>query len=172
MTSINRGARYALAAGAAVATVVLAIVFFPWNALRGPLAGVASQRLDRPVTIAGDLGVKLGWTTSVQIDDVSIGNVDWSKDQPMVHTKSAVFVYSMGLTQHRFGVRELLLLQQHDTVIEARLGRVRRKLEHLCQRFGSLVEFAFAQRPQARSMRPAHQIHVVAHHLPVHGHRR
>jgi len=60
---------------------------FPWNVLRGPLATYASARFDRPIALDGDLAVDLGWITRVQIDGLSIANVAWSKEQPMVASK-------------------------------------------------------------------------------------
>jgi uncharacterized protein involved in outer membrane biogenesis len=73
---------------ATMGVVVIAIVlFFPWNLLRGPIAGYFGHQLGRPVAIAGDLDVKLGWTPRIQVDDVSIGNAPWSKDPQMVHVQ-------------------------------------------------------------------------------------
>jgi uncharacterized protein involved in outer membrane biogenesis len=90
----NRALRYGLAAGGVVAALVLVVVFFPWNVLRGPLASYASARLDRAVAIAGDLDVKLGWTTRVQIDGLSIANAPWSTEQPMVDAKRVVLWFT------------------------------------------------------------------------------
>ncbi len=71
----------------AFGVAVLALVFFPWNTLRGPMAQYFSHELGRPVTIGGDLDVKLGWTPRIQVDDVSIGNAPWAKDPQMAHVK-------------------------------------------------------------------------------------
>ena len=51
-------------AGVLVALLLL-VLFFPWNALRGPLASYASARFDRSMTLEGDLTVDLGWVTRV-----------------------------------------------------------------------------------------------------------
>ena len=67
--------------------VIAAVLFFPWNLLRGPIASYFGHELGRPVAIAGDLNVKLGWTPRIQVDDVSIGNAAWSKDPQMVHVQ-------------------------------------------------------------------------------------
>jgi AsmA family protein len=76
-------------AGVAIATgvgiAVLVVLLFPWNLLRGPISDYLSRRLDRPVSIAGDLDVQLGWTPQIQVDDVSIGNLPWSADATMAH---------------------------------------------------------------------------------------
>src|SRR6185503_4606726 len=69
-TPANRALRYGVAIGGVIVALVLVVVFFPWNLLRGPLATYASVRFDRPVAINGDLDVELGWTTRVQVDGV------------------------------------------------------------------------------------------------------
>jgi AsmA family protein len=67
--------------------IIAVVLFFPWNLLRGPIASYFGHQLGRPVAIAGDLNVKLGWTPRIQVDDVSIGNAAWSKDPQMVHVQ-------------------------------------------------------------------------------------
>ena len=96
----------AIAAGAIVVGLVLLIVFFPWNALRGPVASYLGDRLHRSVTINGDLRVDLGLPTRIEVDDVSIANAQWSDLQPMAHATSVVLT---------FGLRSLLRLTP-DTV--------------------------------------------------------
>src|ERR1700686_2039788 len=74
---------------ATVGVLVIAVVlFFPWNLLRGPIASYFSHRLGRPVAIAGDLNVKLGWTPRIQVDDVSIGNASWATDPQMAQVRT------------------------------------------------------------------------------------
>src|ERR1700693_6362703 len=67
--------------------VIAAVLFFPWNLLRGPIASHFGHQLGRPVAIAGDLNFRLGWTPRIQVDGVSIGNAPWSKDPQMVHVQ-------------------------------------------------------------------------------------
>jgi AsmA family protein len=88
MMSIRTNAiRLAIIAVSSVGVVVLVLVFFPWNTLRGPVAQYFSHQLGRPVTIGGDLDVMLGWTPRIQVDDVTIGNAPWSKDPQMAHVQ-------------------------------------------------------------------------------------
>ncbi len=79
--------RVAVVLAMMVGVVMLVVLFFPWNLLRGPIANYFSHQLGRPVAIAGDLNVKLGWTPRIQVDDVSIGNAAWSKDPRMAHVQ-------------------------------------------------------------------------------------
>src|ERR1041385_6994563 len=62
--------------GAALAVVILLIlVFFDWNMLRGPLARYASGRLHRQVRIEGNLHVHLwSWTPRVDVGGLHITN--------------------------------------------------------------------------------------------------
>lgn len=85
-----------------IVALVLILAFFPWNALRGPLADYAGRRIDRPVRIDGDLNVHLSFTPRIEVNDVTIGNVTWSDVQPMAHVAHAdvqVTLFSL-LTGH------------------------------------------------------------------------
>ena len=81
-------ARVATVLAIMVALLIGVALFFPWNLLRGPIASYFSHQLGRPVAIAGDLSVKLGWTPRIQVHDVSIGNAAWSNDPQMAHVRS------------------------------------------------------------------------------------
>lgn len=65
---------------AVVAAVVLFLILFDWNWLRGPIGRWASQKYDREITINGDLDVRLfSWTPSVIVNDLKIGGPDWAR---------------------------------------------------------------------------------------------
>jgi uncharacterized protein involved in outer membrane biogenesis len=81
----QRGLRYGATAAAILVGLVLIVVFFPWNTLRGPVASYFGHRLHRTVTIAGDLRVHLGFPTRIEVNDLSIANAPWSDLQPMAH---------------------------------------------------------------------------------------
>src|SRR6478752_4776043 len=87
--------RYALIAASVVLMLAIAIAFFPWRILRGPLASYASHQLQREVTI-GDLDVALGRITRVQLDEITIGNASWSVDQRMAHASRMVLFFNLG----------------------------------------------------------------------------
>jgi len=89
----RRALRYGLIGGGLVALIALTVIFFPWNVLRGPLAAYVSARLDRAVTIDGDLAVHLGWTTRVQVDGVSVANV-WPNTEPMATAEHVVLWFT------------------------------------------------------------------------------
>lgn len=68
----------AILAIVALLVTVLALIW-DWNWFRGPLERVASARLHRQVTIAGDLNVNLwSWRPSATVDEISIANPAWA----------------------------------------------------------------------------------------------
>jgi len=66
-----------------VALLVLVLVLFPWNTLRGPLADYLSHKTGRTVKIAGDLTVKLAWHPWIDVRGIAISNAPWS-DEPVM----------------------------------------------------------------------------------------
>jgi uncharacterized protein involved in outer membrane biogenesis len=70
-------------AAAVTVTALLLIAFlliFDWNWLRGPVGALASARLHRQVTIAGDLKVHpWSFTPRAEAYDVRIAEPDWAK---------------------------------------------------------------------------------------------
>lgn len=64
---------------ALLAAVALLIWRFDWNWFKHPLENAVRSATGREFVIAGDLGVDIGWTTSVRAQDVRIGNpAGWS----------------------------------------------------------------------------------------------
>jgi uncharacterized protein involved in outer membrane biogenesis len=67
-----------------IAAVIVFLVIFDWNWLRGPVARIASGALHREVRIAGDLDVH-PWSLSprAEVHGVRIANPAWAGAQPM-----------------------------------------------------------------------------------------
>ena len=62
----------------AIAVAIL-VAIWDWNWFRGPLERVASARLNRQVTIAGDLNADIwSWRPSATVDGVAIANPAWA----------------------------------------------------------------------------------------------
>lgn len=67
---------------ALVALVVLFLLLFDWNLLRGPISRWASAKYDREIALNGDLDVKLfSWTPSVIVRDLKIGGPTWAREE-------------------------------------------------------------------------------------------
>jgi uncharacterized protein involved in outer membrane biogenesis len=86
--------RFALIGAGVLTLLVLVVLLFPWNALRGTVASIASSRLHRDVSI-GRLDVRVGWTTNVQLDDVTVANVAWSNAQPMATFPTMILTFRL-----------------------------------------------------------------------------
>jgi uncharacterized protein involved in outer membrane biogenesis len=70
-------------AGGVVGVLVLAIVIFlllfDWNWLRGPIGRYASARTHRSIRLEGNLRVHLlTWTPTATVEGLKIGNPDWA----------------------------------------------------------------------------------------------
>jgi uncharacterized protein involved in outer membrane biogenesis len=63
---------------ALVAAIVVFLILFQWNWLRGPIGRYASARTGREIHLLGDLHVHLfSWTPSADIGGVVVGNPSW-----------------------------------------------------------------------------------------------
>ena len=70
--------------GAVIVALVIFLLVFQWNWLRGPLANAISGRLHRPVAITGNLEVH-PWSFSPRatVNGLVIGNPPWAGKAPM-----------------------------------------------------------------------------------------
>jgi AsmA family protein len=65
-----------------IGIVVLALILFDWNMLRGPIGRWASAAYDRDIALQGDLDVNLfSWTPSAVVRGLKIGGPDWARDR-------------------------------------------------------------------------------------------
>ena len=63
-----------------IAAVVVFLMLFDWNWLRGPIGRWASAKYDREIALRGDLDVRLfSWTPSVVVNDLKFGGPDWAR---------------------------------------------------------------------------------------------
>ena len=87
LSSLPRPARWAVWVITGVAALLLVLflilLFFPWNALREPIANYYSERTGRKVVIAGDLTVKLAWHPWIDVRGIAISNAPWSDELVM-----------------------------------------------------------------------------------------
>ncbi len=72
-----------------VALLVLVVVFFPWDVLRGPLNRYVSEKTGRSFEITRKLDVKLGATTRVFADGIQFANPAWARDPYLVEAEAA-----------------------------------------------------------------------------------
>jgi uncharacterized protein involved in outer membrane biogenesis len=110
-----------LLAGLAVLLVVLtlAVVFFPWDWLRGPVNRYVSERSGRKFEITRRLDVKLGLNTRVIADGIEFANPTWARDPYLIKAESAEF--DIKLWPLLRGQVELPLVSLHQPVFGLQL---------------------------------------------------
>lgn len=65
-----------------IGIVVLALILFDWNMVRGPIGRWASAAYDRDIALQGDLDVHLfSWTPSAVVRGLKIGGPEWARDR-------------------------------------------------------------------------------------------
>jgi uncharacterized protein involved in outer membrane biogenesis len=65
-----------------IVSVLLFLLLFDWNWLRGPIGRWASVEYDREIALQGDLDVRLfSWTPSVVVRDLKFGGPDWARER-------------------------------------------------------------------------------------------
>src|SRR5687768_13268700 len=70
---------------ALIVLVVLFVLLFDWNWLRGPIARKATEKTGRELAINGDLTAKLNWPLPRwRAEGVTFANPDWAKEKHMV----------------------------------------------------------------------------------------
>lgn len=75
--------------------LVLFVLLFDWNWLRGPVERYVSKRTEREFRIS-HLDVDLGWNPTIKLKDVYFANADWSQTgEPMARIASLEFSVSL-----------------------------------------------------------------------------
>jgi uncharacterized protein involved in outer membrane biogenesis len=76
----------------AIGILVVAAVALPnWNLLRGPIAHYLSSRLNRTVSIDGDLKVRVSLQPEIEVNGLAVGNASWGTHPTMVQIERARF---------------------------------------------------------------------------------
>ena len=83
--------RWLIGLAVLIGTLVLVVLFFPWDALRGPINRYVSSELGRRFEITERLSVNLGRTTTVRLDGVELANPDWASEPFLLKAKAAEF---------------------------------------------------------------------------------
>lgn len=85
----GRTTKVLIAIAAVLVLLVLLVVFFPWDLLRGPLNRYVSEETGRKFEITRRLDVKLGRTTRVFADGIEFANPSWAADPYLLKADSA-----------------------------------------------------------------------------------
>ena len=88
-TAPRRWRTAGLVLGGLLLALVLTVLLFPWDSLRGPLSRYVSEATGRSFEITRKLDVKLGWTTRVVADGVTFANPAWANEPYLVKAEVA-----------------------------------------------------------------------------------
>jgi uncharacterized protein involved in outer membrane biogenesis len=80
-----------IALGLLIAGIVVLVLVFDWNWIKGYVERQASETLGRAVVIEGDLDVQLSWAPLVRIDHLRIANASWSPEPSMLTLQRLTF---------------------------------------------------------------------------------
>lgn len=83
--------RWLAGIAAVLLALVLVLVFFPWDMLRGPINRHISDQLGRRFEITRHLSVQLGRTVTVRADGVEFANPEWASKPYLVKAEAAEF---------------------------------------------------------------------------------
>src|ERR1700722_10642348 len=121
---IPPAARWFLGVLAVLLLLIVILGFMDWNAARGPLSRILSRHLERPVSI-GHLSVHLfSWTPSADVENLTIGNPDWTHGGDMVDLpRMHVAVDLSQLFLGRLVLETLELDQPKVSLIQDQSGR-------------------------------------------------
>jgi AsmA family protein len=86
---LTRGGRLVAGVLLLLVALTLALVFFPWDLMRGPLNRYVSEQTGRQFEITRRLEVKLGRTTRVLADGIEFANPSWARDPYLVKAEAA-----------------------------------------------------------------------------------
>ncbi len=118
-------ARWLIGIGVLLVVLVgIGFAAFDWNWLRDPAASRAGGLTGRKTSLAGDIHVKLGRITHIELSDVSLANAPWSKDAQMIHVDQIqVTVDVLELLRGRLVLPELRL-EKPVIVLEKNAGGI------------------------------------------------
>ena len=93
---MSRTKRWSLVTVVALATTVLLfILFFDWNLLRGYIGKKVTEATGREFVIRGNLDVDLGLTPRIYMEDVHFANSPWGKEAEMLRIPKTQFTLSL-----------------------------------------------------------------------------
>jgi uncharacterized protein involved in outer membrane biogenesis len=75
--------------------LVVLVLLWDWNWLRGPIGRIVHAQTGREFEIAGDLDVDLGRSTAVRMDSIRFGNAPWSKLGDMAAIDRVEFAFDL-----------------------------------------------------------------------------
>lgn len=105
--------RHPVLTGVGIAALAIAILIavWDWNWFKGPVEKIVQNTTGRTFKIRGDLDVDLGWTSTVRMDGLQLGNAQWSRQGDMATTDRLEFKIEVlpALFKRQFRIPDLRL---------------------------------------------------------------
>ena len=106
--------------GAVALLLIVVLVLFDWNWLKGPIESQVSGRLGRQFLINGDLDVELSLQPKIIVESAELGNAPWGSDAPMAKIdRVEVTVDLLELVQGQIVLPDVRI-SQPDLLLETR----------------------------------------------------
>jgi uncharacterized protein involved in outer membrane biogenesis len=107
-----------------ILALVLFILWFDLNRLRGPISDYVSGKLNRPFAINGDLRIDWSWTPKLSVGGVELGNAPWASREDMFSLERAeVSVRIPELFKGRLIVPEIRVVKPQVLLEKSESGR-------------------------------------------------
>lgn len=106
-----------------LAVLVVFLIVFDWNWLRGPVSSFISSKTDRPFRMSR-LEVDLGLTSTITLHDLYFGNAPWGRDAPMAQMPRFEFsVYLPSLFADKIQIPRMALTRPEVVMELAKDGQ-------------------------------------------------
>ena len=105
-----------------VAIIVAVVLSYDFNRFKAPVAQAVEAATGRRLTLGGDIGLTLGWSPALVVEEVRLGNADWGSRPDMVHLRRLeVQVALLPLIRGTVAVERFVLIEP-DILIETDAG--------------------------------------------------
>ena len=116
---MSRRQKWVLWPIAVLAALILVVVLvFDWNWLKGPVESAASSALDREVEIGGDLKVDLSLTPTITLEQVRVANAEWGSRPHMLTIPRVTFAIDLSRLLSGTIALPFLRVQEPDLLLE------------------------------------------------------
>ncbi len=121
---MTRRARIWLGGIAAFAVLaVLAVHFFDWNLLRGPIARRVEQATGRSFAINGNLGVQLSLKPRIRAESITFGNAPWGSAPEMLQIARLEFRFdALALLRGHIALDQVVLTEPRALIERNKAG--------------------------------------------------
>ena len=117
-----------------LATLYVILSRYDFNHLKPEIAGMVKAATGRELTISGEIGLKVGFSPTLTMDNVSLRNAPWGSRPEMVHvSRLEVQVAMLPLVLGKIEVKRLVLVEPDILLETDQAGRLNLMSEELAK---------------------------------------